>query len=276
MTRDALLTCLAGTVFVAATVSAAVQTASNRVFVSVEFSGVPARDLKAGEIVVQVDGVERRVRDVQPATGPMSLVIVADAAINDAPYLRAAAGAIVKSLRHGSPTSQVAVLRLATPSVSFIAASAPEAEHTRQISYLSAPTTHSYADGIVEAARALSKTEGPRRVIFVITRKTAPFLETAVAELRNSGASIWGLQIAPVLRPGERHALELAASISGGMADSVIDPAQLPVQATRLVELLLAQCVVTFEAPPDGGRGDLRIGIRRDGARIAAPAWIAR
>lgn len=192
MTRHSLAIWLAGALVVGATVSAAMQAAENRVLVSVEISGAPARDLKASEIVVQVDGVERRVRNVQPTSEPVSLVIVADAAITDAQYLRAAADAIVNGLRHGSPASQIAVLRLSNPPVSFIAASAPDAEHRKQIAYLSATTTHSYADGILEAARALSKTAGPRRVIFVMTRKTAPLLESAVAELRSSGASILG------------------------------------------------------------------------------------
>ena len=97
-----------------------------------------------------------------------------------------------------------------------------------------------------------------------------------VRRLRRSGASIWGLQIAPVLRPAERHALETAASISGGMAEAMIDTAQLPMQATRLVDVLLAQSELTFEAPTTAGAGDMRIGIRRAGARLAAPAWFVR
>ena len=246
----------------------------SRIFVTVQSAaGAPVAGVKATDLLLKVDNIDRRIVDVQPATGPVSVVIAADAAIEDAPHLRAAGSAISATLKRRSPDSQLAVLRLASPPVSFVAASAPAADQDRMIDYLSATTTQSYADGILEAARALAQAESQRRVIFVMTRRTAPLLESAVNELRASGAAIWGVQIAPIVRPGERYAIKTAAAVSGGMAEVVVDAAHLPAQAERLINALLSQYMVTFEAPSPGGRGDLRVGIRRDGALIAAPSW---
>ena len=255
----------------------AAQPTISRVFVTVQSSaGTPISGIGAADLLVKVDGVDRRVTDVQPATGPVSLVIAVNAAIEDAPHLRAAGRAIAETLKRRSPESRLAVLRLADPPVSFVAASVATADLNRALDPLAAATTHSYADGILEAARALAKTETPRRVIFVLSRASAPMIESAVAELRASGAAIWGVQIAPIVRPGERYALKTAAALSGGMAEVVVDPAQAPAQSERLVNALLSQYVVSFEAPSAGGKGDLRVGIRRDGAVIAAPSWIGR
>ncbi len=263
---------------------------SARIFAVVtDKGGKPIKGLTAADFAVAEDGSDRKVLSVEPASGPLSIALLADRFGQDSTFnilaVRGALDTLVKTL-HASADTEVSLTTIDPAAVPQIPFTMSTVEISNYIKHLPPGVDQSVLlEGIMSASRSMSAAKYPRRAIVALvagykvegSMVEGPVLANA---LRQSRASLWILEGRSSFGAGSANSsrdamLTLAVPASGGAKASVGVGTALETQAKHLAELLMSQYEVTYAAPSRSAT-ELAVSVSVKNAKVMAPAWIAR
>ena len=265
--------------------------AQEHVFATVvDEKGRPVSGLDVSDFVVQVDGVAQEIIRVEPATTPVSIVLLTDRLglnPNYTPFdLRQALGDFVKIVRTGSPDSKFALTTFDGPVVQLTKFTSAPAELDRALGRLSSMVpTAAVVDGMSEATKQLAAAPTERRVVLVVLssyRQDQSSLRTDLAgdQLRMSKGSLWAVEARAdrgnFSSQAREETLDAGSRLSGGIRDVVSSRSGVINSCRRFAELILAQYDVTYAPALGSGRSRLTVGVKGSGLRVYAPSWISR
>ena len=269
----------------AASATAGAQERTSHLLVAVSGAdGKPVTDLGVADFRVRISGRDQSVVDVRPAAGiPISLVVVIDAGPSDVLPIQTALRAMVDELAKAGPDNRVGVVGLRTPAVTFLGAGAGEAFNRMFTDWLG--FAYETLPGVVEAAKALQH-EDARRVVLVIRdhaglRSNDPTTaNTAAAALYEANAALWTVFVKASVDPtgGVVGAPDAAVidlpPLSGGLSSPVLVPKAIETATEHVIDLILAQYVVTYAPKDVPARSQLRVEVRRPKVAVIAPTWV--
>lgn len=275
--------CAVATAVVSATLDAQERTSHLLVAVS-GADGKPVTDLAAADFRVRIGGRDQTVVDVRRAAGiPITVAVVIDAGKSDVLPIQTALRAMVDELAQAGPDNRVGVVELRTPPVTFLGAGAGEAFDRMFSDWLG--FAYEAMPGIVEAAKALQH-EDARRIVLVIRdhaglRSNDPTTaNTAASALYEANAALWAVFVKGAGDPtgGVVGAPDAAVidlpPLSGGLSSPVFVPKAIEAATRHVVDLILAQYVVTYAPRDVPARSQLRVDVRRPKVSVIAPTWV--
>lgn len=246
-------------------------------------------DLTASDISIKEDGKRLRVLAVEPATGPLQIVVVVD---DDGSGV----------FRYGLTRFAELLQGKAEMSVRFIRGQVQELfGFTTDVDRWMAgirllgvrpptPGGGQLLEGIDDAAKDLRRREARRPVIVVLTTgggEQSPLdSDRVLDDVRDSGASLHvvyaGSQLpaAPVTRPSDlmqsnfhlEHVIGDGPKESGGVRRDVIATQAVLTTVQQIARDLVSQLAVSYAGPPGkSGQRSLSVSTSRRGVKITAP-----
>jgi len=291
---------IAGCAAVLAAGPAVAQQAENRnqqrVLISVvDKKGTPVTTLSAADLTIREDGREREVLKVEPATGPMTIAILADtstAASRAIPDLRTALKAFGAVIWAGSPDTQMALYSFGDrPALEGDFSPSAVALNNHVDRLFAAPGSGSYfIDAVVEAASALRQRKAERAVIVAYVDENGPEFSNrhrdhAYDAIAAARASLWtvtrqgGIDEGMPTQENRERSMVVGdvTTRTGGRSATVVGTQGIKAQFETIAAHLLSQLEVTYGRaetliPPD----KLEIKLANSDLRVAAPRWTTR
>jgi hypothetical protein len=251
--------------------------------------GRPVKNLTAADFRIVIDSPQEII-SVQPATEPISVVLLTDRLGLEASYtpfdLARALRTFVRTIQASAPQSRFALTTFDGPVVRVASFGMPHAELDRILGRLSSVTRDSaFRDAVMDVSQMIRSAPTARRVIFTVFGGYRPDMSTVrtdnVAEaLRQSGASLWVIEARTTGENSsgnnEREVLvDRGSAFSGGMREIVASAVGVDTVARQMAELIGAQYEITY-APGGGTRDSSRkVMVSRPGLRVMAPGWVS-
>jgi VWFA-related protein len=254
---------LAAAALLAHPLSVVAQPVERSVYVSVvDRAGEPMIGLGTHDFVVREDGVGREVLRVARAKDPMRIAVLVDTSQAAEPYVADLRAALKSFIAEMKDQHDIAVFGFGDRPTLF-------ADYTRDAARLDAAVGRVFAhrgsgayllDAIVEVSQGLSRAEGTRAAIVVLTAEGAEFSD------RHHSVPVDAVQAADVTlhslvlsRPGgaflneaarEREfALSIGAARTGGRREDVLIGSALPGRAKALAGEIVNQYKVVYSRP---------------------------
>jgi Ca-activated chloride channel homolog len=225
-------------------------------------AGTPVTSLAAADFVVREDGVEREVLRVLPVTDPLRIAVLVDTSQAIRPHvnnIRAAVRTFIAQM-HGK--HEMALYEFGDRPNLLV-------DYTNDPARLDAGVGRLFArpgsgahvlDAIIEVSRDLTKREGPRAAIVVITGEGPEFSDryhmTVLDDLRESNAALHSF----VLERRRRSHLDIAArerevtlakgaTMTGGRQEYLLTSMALEAQLRALATELKNEYRVVYSRP---------------------------
>lgn len=263
-----------GVVLVAGAIEAsnARQNQDKQVFVTVMNlrTGSPVAGVTTAALAIKEDGADREIVKVEPATGPMSVVLLADTTTTFRQYvneLRAAAKGFIAAFMAKQPGSAMSLWRFGgagVPVTQFVTDVAPlldEAGKLRPVDILDKTdiektrdeTDSNLLEGVIDGAKALGKRPEARRAIVSFNTITASekskIQKSQVQnELQKNGAAWFAVTIADggTGSPLRDSIMAEVLPTAGGLRMTIQEIARLEPALKAVVDMLASQYVVTY------------------------------
>jgi hypothetical protein len=266
----------------------------------------PVIGLPANAFAIREDNLDREIVKVEPATDPMSVVLLADtttAFINRARDLRVSSQAFIKQFLAVHPGSSLALWEFGgadIPIVDFTTDAAtlgaaagsklfPKGSQNG-INRAGSGSTLSGADivasnlleAIVSSSRQLAKRPEARRVIVAfnsdlsVEASTLPG-QTVEDEVQKADATLFAVSLTEIASNGPRrdNVLNQLCPYSGGKRFTIQDIAALDGALKNVADILASQYVVTYRRP-SGSVKQVLVGTTRQGLKASTARWAPR
>jgi hypothetical protein len=295
LTAPAVLVAAVTTILAAGAVQPAAQqreTRERHIYASVTGNDEqPITGLTAKDFVVREDDVAREVLRVGEAPPPTHIALLLDDTEVARPVIqeiRNSALAFVRAVMKSSPAPQVALITFGerpTRVVNYANAAGPLEQQINRV--FSRPGSGSYLmQALVEEAAVLRKAEAARPVVVALVVESGPEFSNETHQrveeaLKATGASLWTVVLQD--RTGNlndtdarERAIVLGDSTtaSGGRNRVVLSRQGLESAMTKLAAELAARYDITYGRPDSlVPPQKLKLEVKREGARLAAPSW---
>jgi hypothetical protein len=255
-------------------------------------TGNPIPGVTAANLGIKEDGKDREIVTVEPASGPVSVVLLADTTdtlkiyINE---LRATTKGFVTAMMAKVPGSTISLWQFGgagvpvTPFLTDPAALNEEAGKLRPrdvVSGVSAAGSN-LLEGVVDGAKALGKRTEARRAIVSFNTLTASEgskvqKSQVVGELQKNGASWYGVSFADggTGSPNRDSLMSEVMPMSGGMRLMVQDVSRLEGAVKALADIIGSQYLVTYRR--SGSAKEVAVEVKAEGARAFHARWAPR
>jgi hypothetical protein len=267
-------------------------------------TGSPVQGVTAAALAVKEDGKEQEILKVEPASGPMSVVLLADntaAFIRFGKELKAAAQGFLATFMAGHAGSSAALWTFAgapAPATKYLTDAAKLDEEAAKLKPRDAAGFTSGSDregkdtatdreasllyGVSEAAKELGKRTETRRVIVSFNAVT-PLENSKVtkqqvaAELQKANVSWFAVTFADggTSSPFRDNMMTEVLPYSGGFRMIVQDAAKLEPALKALADALTGQYVVTYKRA-SGSPKEVVVEVKGDGLRAYNPHWASK
>ncbi len=230
-------------------------------------------DFSVDDFVVNEGSREREVLDVHIADYPVGLVIDDGAPASQWPELRAAAARFIT--RVGERPVAIAALSNVTPLISEL-----DVDRAALLSRLDAftprrPVAPSALAAIADMSRQLKATESPFSAIVVIAAGPVNAGDPVRGELLpvivDSGATVHVVAAHRMAAAGQTDTgdlLQVLADQTHGQYTTIFAAPSYAVALDRLADRLAAEMMVQYLVPPGERTDDVKVGVRRPGARV--------
>lgn len=253
-------------------------------------TGQPVTGVTPAALTVREDGGDRAIVKVEPASAPMSVVLLADntaAFIRYGKELRSAAQTFLGTFMAGHAGSAASLWTFsgaAVPATQFLTDAAKLGEEAdklrpRDIVSRASDAESKLLEGVYDAAQALGKRPETRRVVVSFNAVTP--LETSRLtkqqiqnELQKTGVSWFAVTFADggSSSPLRDSIMTEVLPQSGGLRLTINDVTRLEPAMKVLADILSAQYVVTYTRP-SGSPKEVQIEVKGEGLRAYYPRW---
>ncbi len=254
-------------------------------------TGTPVPGVTAAALAVKEDGSEREILKVEPASGPISVVLLADTTSIFTPFvkeLRASTQGFITAFMAKNAGSAISLWKFGGAGVAvtqFLEDAAKlneEAAKLRPVDVvdkISSEQGSNLLEGIVDGAKALGKRPGNRRVIVsfnAVTASEASKVQKSQvqSELQKNGAAWFGVTFADggTGSPMRDSLMAETLPLSGGLRLTIQDVARLEAAMKALVDIVSAQYVVTYKRA-SGSPKEVVVEAKGEGLRAYNPHW---
>jgi hypothetical protein len=273
-------------------VASARQGAEKQIVVSVMNlrSGTPVQGVTPASLVVKEDGTERQIVKVEPATAPMSVVLLADNTSAMTRYtgeLKAAAKSFFTSFmeKHsGSSASLWTFAGAAVAETKFLTDTDKLVEEAgklrgRDIISKASEGESSLLEAVGQSSRELAKRSETRRVIVsfntVTPSENSKFTKQQVfQELQKANVSWFAVTFVDGGSTGSLRDSVMTEVLpySGGLRLNIQEISKLQPALQTLVDTLSTQYVVTYQRP-SGSAKEVTVEVKGEGLRAFYPHW---
>lgn len=252
----------------------------------------PVTGLRVLDFQVLIDDVPQEIISVEPATDPVSVVILTDRLGLEAAYspfdLSRALRSFVKTLTAAVPGSQFALTTFDGPVVRVASFGLPPAELDRILGRLATVARDSaLRDAVMDVCQTVRTAPTPRRAIFTVFAGYRPDMSTTRSELVGRalevcGASWWAVEARST---GENSfgnsdremVVDRGTALSGGTREVVASAIGVETMSKRMAEFIAAQYAVSYAATQNTRSNGIRkVIVSRKDVRVYAPAWVGR
>jgi hypothetical protein len=291
---------LAATMVATAAVVHATRPIQGQIFITVmDTDRHPVLGLVAEDFAMRDGAVRQPVLDVEPATAPLSVVIVIDGfEAGDARDVGRAIEAAARALGARDRGHRVSLLTGAGPGDRpLVAVALDQPGLDASVARLVAGGGGRLFERVSAACQALEAAPADRRVVLALVRRRAD--EVAAAEpaepaarmtdaILRARAALWTVEVAVAVPPAGRStpsapaqvrstltlddALDDGVRLSGALREPSPSIPALADAVTRVTALLLSQYLVTYTWP-DPMLSQVSLSIRHDRGVVLTPAW---
>lgn len=232
------------------------------IYVSVvDNKGVAATGLAASDFTVREDGVAREVIKAEPASGPLSVMLLVDdsqAATASIPYLRDGITHFIDLMKGKASIGMVTVGERTTSILETT--KDPEAQKKAIGRLFARPGSGAYLlDGISEVSKGVQLRNTPRAHLVALSVEAVEFSnlqhDVVLKQLLASGATLHVLAIGTAAEAMSDEMRNRAIVIgdgtqqTGGRREQLLSPMAIDDQLTRLAGELSNQYLVTYGRP---------------------------
>jgi hypothetical protein len=257
------------------------QPSGGRILVAtvVDSVGKPQVDLGVDDFVIQEAGDEREVLDVHVADYPV-VVLIDDVTTEEqlAP-IRAAVARFITRVGE----RPAAIGTLSHPSALLASLEVDRDEVLDRLAKM-APTSEraSTLPAVANAAHALHETGAPFSAIVVVTSRSidarVPVEGDLLPSILESGAAVHvvesrGAELNPTdgaVAEEVPDLLRVLADQTHGQYTRIFSSVSYATALERLADRLSVELMIQYLVPADASAGDVRVGVRRPGARVLA------
>jgi Ca-activated chloride channel homolog len=225
-------------------------------------AGAPVTSLAATDFIVREDGVEREVLRVAPGTDPLRIAVLVDTSQAIQPHVNNVRAAVRAFIAQMHSKHEIALYEFGErPHLLVDYTTDPERLEGGVGRLFARPGSGAHVlDAIIEVSRDLTKREGPRAAIVVITGEGPEFSNryhmTVLDELRESNAALHSF----VLERRRRSHLNTAArereltlakgaTMTGGRQEYLLTSMALETQLRELATELKNEYRVVYSRP---------------------------
>lgn len=252
-------------------------------------TGNPIPGVTAASLGIKEDGKEREILKVEPASGPVSVVLLADTTDTMKVYqneLKGAARGFITAMMAKAPGSSISLWQFGgagVPVTQFLtdaAALNEEAGKLRPrdvVSGVSAAGSN-LLEGVVDGAKALGKRPETRRAIVSYNTLTASEgskvqKSQVVSELQKNGVAWYGVSFADGGTGSSMRDSMMTEVMpqSGGIRLNVKNAADLESTVKVLADIIGSQYLVSYKR--SGSAKEVLVEVKAEGARAYYPHW---
>jgi hypothetical protein len=239
----------------------------------VDLSGKTLVDFGVDDFVIREGGDEREVLDVHVADYPLVVLIDDAPETNELEPIKAAVARFIA--RVGD--RPVALGTLSRPSDVIAALDDSRDELLARIAKMAPqPGTAATLPAVAHAAHLLHDTGSPFSAIVVVTGRAIdariPVEGDLLPSINESGAAVHVVEShASQLKAGDADIPDLLRVLSDqtrGQFTTIFTSASYGAALDRLADKLSAELMIQYLVPPGEAGGDVRVGVRRPGARV--------
>ncbi len=252
-------------------------------------TGNPIPGVTAANLGVKEDGKDREILKVEPASGPASVVLLADTTDTFRIYvneLRATTRGFVTAFLTKLPGSSVSLWQFGgagvpvTPFLTDPAALTEEAARLRPRDVVPGvgAADSNLLEGVVDGAKALGKRPEARRAVVSFNTITASEgskvqRSNVGSDLQKNGVSWYGVSFADggTGSPNRDSLMSEVMPMSGGIRLNIQDVSRLENAVKALADIIGSQYVVTYKR--SGSAKEVAVEVRAEGARAFHARW---
>jgi hypothetical protein len=256
-------------------------------------SGKPVTDLTVNDILIREDGADRAVKEVKPASQPISVVFLIDTAmdmrVKDA-YgtpdqwvrdMRDSTAAFARELLNKSPDASIELMEFGQAAVTMVPFTQNFDEYMKGVNHLvTKPDAASVLmEAIDQANKDLAKRPSTRRAIVELnlepSNENSRMDEAGIQNsFRKSTAQLWCLSVQRgTLKTAAKHDVLLnnLAKNSGGERQTIVGISAASDYLKRYADVLAAQYEVVYDRPDDKTPKVVQVGAR--GGKVHASGY---
>jgi hypothetical protein len=247
-------------------------------------SGKPVTDLTVNDILIREDGADRAVKEVKPASQPISVVFLVDTAmdmrVKDA-YgtpdqwvrdMRDSTAAFGRELLNKSPDASIQLMEFGQAAVTMVPFTQNFDEYMKGVNHLvSKPDAASVLmEAIDQANKDLAKRPSTRRAIVELnlepSNENSRMDEAGIQNsFRKSAAQLWCLSIQRgtlANQPKHDVLLNTLTKNSGGERQMIVGISAAPDILKRYADVLASQYEVVYDRPENKTPKVVQVGAR--------------
>jgi VWFA-related protein len=253
-------------------------------FGALDQAGKPVKDLKADEILIREDGVDREIVSVRPTAETLNVMLLADtssAAEDMLRDLRVSLTSFVRQVQSVNADAQISLMEFGQAAVTVVPFTTSAQDLEKGINTLvGKPRTGSVLlEAINAASNSLAKRPSPRRAIVALNvepsdEQSREDSKRIIESLRKSVAQLWcvSIQRGALRNPQRDVVLNVLTKNTGGDRQFIVGQSAIETHLKNFADALTTQYEATYKRPAAKATA-VQIGVTRQGVTLHASGF---